>query len=938
MFRFMLQKIRHKKWLVICMLIGNILLIAVAAGYPMYKNASLQRMLADEFDNYQEETGSLPAVVTFSATASKGMETVDYERVEAYAPKVFADLKIDKKEFVEIRNLSSAKGTSLLERSENAEMNLKITSLTGLEDHCKVVAGRMFAKEAAEDGVLEAVVTEACFVEKNLLLDEVFSFRSLKNPYGDPVKVKIVGVIKNSDRHDVFWIRKPDEYRHEVFIANEMFDSWFRSRMSGFSINGTWYAIGDGDSLDYKNVRECKNTLNGLLKDSKVGAKIEAEGISKVMDRFLGKEKKIEATLLVLQIPVMALLAAFLFMISGQMLSMEQNEISQLKSRGAGRGQIIRLYLMQNALLGVIALILGLPIGMGICKLLGSSTAFLEFGGGRPLHVHLTAEAFLYALIAVACSVFLTLIPVFGYSRVSIVHVKRSKVGNKKKLWQKLYLDIALTGISLYGFYSFSGQMKELKASVAGGKPLDPLLYLSASLFILGTGMLYLRIQPYLIRGLFFLLKKKLSPATYASFLQTLRTGGKQQFIMLFLVLTVSLGIFNATVARTIISNAEENTVYLAGVDLVAEEYWKNNEAYALNHPGTELVYLEPDYSKYDNIPHVTAATKVYRTVVEASAEKETGGKKQKESVTASLMAIRTKEYGEMLLGDKNLNTYHINEYLNVLSKNSDAILVSDSFRKHFGKKIGDEITYTNDEGKSVVGIIYGFFTYWTDFLPQQLVGEGEETRLEDSYMIVAHLSKVFEAFDVRPYQVWMKTDGTDASFFETWAKENGYEYTRVVSLTDRLEEIRMDTLFQGTNGILTLSFIIILLLCGVGYLIYWILSIRERELLFGILRAMGMRKNEILTMLFTEQLFCGVLSIVFGGIVGVLSSRLFVPLIQVTYAADDQVLPLRLITDRADAFKLFGVIAVMLLVCVIVLIRNIASMKIANALKLGED
>lgn len=212
------------------------------------------------------------------------------------------------------------------------------------------------------------------------------------------------------------------------------------------------------------------------------------------------------------------------------------------------------------------------------------------------------------------------------------------------------------------------------------------------------------------------------------------------------------------------------------------------------------------------------------------------------------------------------------------------------------------------------------------------------EVVTKENYLIVAHLSQVQEGFDLRPYQVWLKTNTTDMDFFYQWAEENGYKFTSIESLGDNLADIRTDTLFQGTNGILTLSFIIILLLCGAGYLIYWILSIRERELLFGVFRAMGMRKNEILHMLINEQIFSGILSILFGGVVGVVSSRLFVPMIQIAYAAENQVLPQTLITDRADTVKLFVVIAVMLCICIAVLIRNIAAMKITNALKLGED
>ena len=68
MFRFMLQKLRHKKWLALCLLIGNILLVAVAAGYPMYKDASLQRMLSDEFEAFAEKNGVHAGLITMSST------------------------------------------------------------------------------------------------------------------------------------------------------------------------------------------------------------------------------------------------------------------------------------------------------------------------------------------------------------------------------------------------------------------------------------------------------------------------------------------------------------------------------------------------------------------------------------------------------------------------------------------------------------------------------------------------------------------------------------------------------------------------------------------------------------------------------------------------------------------------------------------------------
>ena len=223
MFRFMMQKIRHKKWLVLCMLIGNVLLVAVAAGYPMYKEASLQRMLSDEFDGYQEETKTYPGLITMTATEMKGELLTEFLKIEDYAGRVLNELSLKQKEWVACQNLSSAKAVSGLVREDATEQTIKIASLSNLPAHSEVILGRMYENSVTEDGFLEAVVTEACFVEKNLLLGEEFTFKGLKDRSGNPVHIRVVGVIRNSDKHDLYWVKKPDAYRHEAFIAENLF-------------------------------------------------------------------------------------------------------------------------------------------------------------------------------------------------------------------------------------------------------------------------------------------------------------------------------------------------------------------------------------------------------------------------------------------------------------------------------------------------------------------------------------------------------------------------------------------------------------------------------------------------------------------------------------------------------------------------------------------
>ena len=260
------------------------------------------------------------------------------------------------------------------------------------------------------------------------------------------------------------------------------------------------------------------------------------------------------------------------------------------------------------------------------------------------------------------------------------------------------------------------------------------------------------------------------------------------------------------------------------------------------------------------------------------------------------------------------------------------------NFKDKLLYQLGDSITYSNSAGKKATGIIYGFVDYWPSYIPTSTTLEPDgTTNTTSNYLIVAHLTKIQEVYGITPYDIYIDVkDNTD--FFYEFANENKIRFQKFIDRSEEVRMIRNETLFQGTNGILTMSFIVILILCCAGFMIYWILSIRSRELLFGVFRAMGMGHREILYMLINEQIFSGVYSILSGLFVGLLASKLFVPLIQIAYSATNQVLPLKLLTQQSDLIRLLTVIGVVFVGCITILARLIFKMKISQALKLGED
>lgn len=931
MFSLMLHKLMHKKWMVLCLLIGNILLISVAASYPLYRVSSFQKMLTDEFENYKEEENRWPAIFSVDYSTLKGGGKTSFSTMESETFAAAGQLNVDMLDTVISYHLGVQRAKPSVVRDDVTGKRLTLAAILGIEEHVEIVYGRYPAAQPDEDGFLEIMVSDEAMIEQDILLEDEYTFDLWETKDGEPLRLKVVGVFRPLDEDELFWEPVKSELATQVYTAEEVFIDAFLGKEveNKYSLYGSWNFIWDYKSLDISEVSGLMHVMNRLDKTEILEDKTSDSGYMQILEDYSSKARRIEATLLILQVPVLLLLCAFLYMIAGQMLQMERNEISLMRSRGASKRQVFLLYLMQSIFLSAVSLLGGIPLGAVFCKLLGASTAFLEFSATRSLSIRFTGDVVLYAAGAVLLSVVMTTIPVLSYSGLSIVNLKQSRSRQKKSFWKKMYLDIILLAISLYGFYSFKRSADQMVEDVLTGKSLDPLLYISFSLFILGAGLFCARIQPILLKGTFALFKNHMKPSTYASVLGTIRTGAKQEFIILFLILTVSIGISDTTIARTIVLNAVNNTRHLVGADIVLKEKWDSNQAAVSRDSSLKLAYTEPDFNKYNTIPGVETVTQV---LIDTGAQ-ATGG------IGVTVMGIKAQGFYDVTVMDEDLLPYSYADYLNVLSADAQAVMVSENFMIKQGYKLGDVISYENSSGVRAMGIIYGFFNYWPTYEPKTYkTNEDGGIDSADQYMIVANMSYLKDKWGTYPYEVWLDVNDDGEGFYSWLEEQTTLRLTKLNDMTVKESEIIQDTMFQGTNGILSMSFIVILLLCCVGYLIYWIMSIRSRELLFGVLRAMGMRKKEITWMLVIEQICSGLYAIVAGGLIGILASQMFVPMIQQAYAASEQILPLKMITRTGDMVQLFAVIGVMLCVCLVILGRIISGMNISSALKLGED
>ncbi len=929
----MLEKLWHKKWMNVCLLLGCILLTATVVSFPIYRSAAYNRMLTDEFESYIVSEGKWPAIVTGTTSSMKEAGGKTLAKMEDFPKSFYEYMKVDKTDTFFIMNLASATMSSDTKRGEAQSLGVKLTSIDDVLEHADIIYGEPFSeKGVTDDGYIEVIVSQSALISKGVLVGEKFTFDELKTADKQPLKVVVVGVFDASDDSGYFWQIKPEKMEDYLICDQNVFREYFTGDNAGkFNIKLTFNCLFDYSKLKAGDIKGLVERTNYYLNDSPYKKVLSEPKYMKVIDDYNVKVSRISATLIILQVPVLAMLAAFLLMISGQMYEMEKNEISVIKSRGSSSFQIIRLYFYQGLLITLTGAIVGLPLGALFAKILGSTRNFLEFNFSSALEVAYTKETFIYALCAILVCLLSITIPSIKHSRVTIVNLKQSKALKRKALWEKLFVDVLLLGASLYGYYSFNKNMKDLSNAVMAGESLDPLLYLSSSLFIVGAGLFFLRLQPHIVKLIYTIGKNKWGPASHVSFMENIKNGRKQQLIMLFLIMTVSLGMYHATVARTILANAIENTEYLSGSDVILKESWVEIQDRNGIYTGE---YIVPDYMKYNNLSIAESFTRVINdtdaTVSGSSNEK----------FTVNLMGIHTKEFGSITMVDRSFLDKPYYEYLNELAAVEDGYLLSTNFNTKLGYNVGDILTVTNSKGKNVTGKIVGFIDYFPCYQQTENGLNPDGTAYtRDNYLVVAHFDYLNKRCGTFPYEVWVKLKPeATANELIKWIDDNNVSLKKYVNAGDRMNATLEDPLLQGTNGVLTMGFVVTIILCAVGYLIYWVMSIRERELIFGVLRATGFHKGEIFHMLINEQIFSGVFSILAGIGIGKLTSKMFVPILQQAYASKDQALPMRLITVASDMYRLYGVICAVMIISMCVLVGILFKMNVTKALKLGEE
>jgi putative ABC transport system permease protein len=568
----------------------------------------------------------------------------------------------------------------------------------------------------------------------------------------------------------------------------------------------------------------------------------------------------------------------------------------------------------------------GLLLGLGLARAMGYTESFLEFVQRAPLPVSLYGINLPLTIGTLGVVLVAKLWTTASTSQETIVTQTREHARpTRGPFWYRNYIDLLLLIPTVYAYQQFleRGSLGALVQDRPEDLYQDPLLILVPGLFIITFALIAMRFFPLLMRLLDHLARLiKWLPGYLA-----LRQLGRQSHAyinpLLLVIVSLALGVYTLSMAASMDRWLADRVNHEVGADMTFIPY-KESVAMGPPVPGAEWV---PPIDEFKVLPGVESAARVGN--FESAIFLPEGGAATQ--VDARFMAIDRIDFPLTAWFRDDYARESLGGLMNRLAQVPDGILVSQEFLDKYSLNIGDrlDLLVIPDFGVSIRDqfTIVGVYTYFP-------------TAQSDPVVVVGNMEYIISYFGITmPHRIWMRLKpGADPDAVMEAVKTTGIEGVDVQTVTAILGTEQAQLERVGVFGTLTVSFLAATLMAGLGLLTYSYASLHERLYQFSVLRAVGLRRGEIIGQVALEYIVLTAYGALAGVGCGVLAAYLFVPFFRISVGSGAQLPPLIPIIAQNQIAPLAIAFSIVMIVLELIIISSAFYARLFEALRMGHQ
>lgn len=1000
MLKIVIRKILYNRWISVSLLICCTLAIAVAGAIPMYSYSVINNSISNEFEDmitYGEEIGmTYQFEVNFEYVEEEQLsiyQLYDEQVKNSLSKKIHAEIITNYNEISSVKyktkNIENTNEITIISKDvfqiPSGYGDVYISAVENFTDLVEISQGRMYQ---ANDEYLEVVATDAFMRQNNFELNGIYETYFLDDEIINGKTFKIVGIIIDKDTTNGYLNLTNQQVYADIDILKSNFENNESLKIGVVS----WFYIYDFYTFQLYDVPK---TAKGLAEneqwiDENYGYLSHQNNFNHLIAKFEDNVKNTSLIVIMLIIPIIFMIALYISMITNLLINNEKNEIATMKSRGATRKHIIKIYFYNSFIISVVSYFLGILLAIFICKLLGASNGFLEFISRDDIVIKVTWKVFLYAFIALGFFNISMLIPVIRYSKYDIIQLKADELLIKHKpFWEKMYIDIILLAISIYSIINYQSfrTLITLTSEQASYYPI----FIAASFFMLGSCMLFARIYPFMMKLFSFVGKRSKKVTLYSSLLFAERGDKIRQTVMIFLMFAVCIGIFNANSARSINANLideikhnNQSDIIFKPIDYIVrptEQRISDMLAIAIfqdtgiRPPYNGEYYYLKVYEKvmtlgilqnqrrlfeglndYENFTVVTpllqsqgisnlpVEKEIPRYFYSSSTATDTKLVENPENIDIQILGVNPEEYSQAVWYRENVNDHPLNYYLSLLITYRNGMIISRNLAEEKNLELGDTYRiYLKDNERPIDLLVLEIVDYWPGYTSNSSYNKVLDEYIKDSDNIMG--------LCVIDYNFLVSFTGENDLEFIAKKKEDIKDSEVIRYMIDNnlgvldshftdyeIESMKKEVSTYTMNSTLTLNFIISLIICAIGFIIFWSISIKKRELQFGILRSLGISKRELIIIILGEQAWVFFIAIIAAIPIGSLASNIFIPIYSFINEENMMMLDFIMEKDPIDYISIYGMLIIMITAGIFIIKSIINKLRMDQAIKLGED